>query len=340
MKRHHVRLLVLLVLSPGPVLAQEEGRPNQPGSNEVEVRFHDESVVRMTILQESLDVFTKYGKLTVPTKDILKIQFGIHLADGLGKKIDALVKDLGSNSFHDREAASKGLLAYGPKAYAALVVAARNKDPELNQRAQGLIKNLREQFSAEQLMVRENDLIQTTEFPIIGRVISPTFRARTAYFGELEIPLSQVHAIRGLVHGDKKEVTVDAAKYGSGNGQWMDTGIEMSAEGHLSIKATGEVDLQPNNPGAITCGPAGFNQGGGFNPGVAGGRGGVRRQQGGALLGRIGETGTVFVIGDRYQGKSAQAGKLQLQIAPSPWGSQTGSYTVTINFGETPEMGP
>jgi hypothetical protein len=335
MKRHHLRLLALLVLLPGPVLAQEQGKPNHPGLNEVEVRYHDESLVRMTILQESLDVFTKYGKLTVPTKDILKIQFGMHLADGLGKKIDALIKDLGSSSYRDREAASKGLLAYGPKAYAALIVAARNKDPELSQRAEALIKNLRDRFSAEQLTVRENDLIQTTEFPIIGRVISPTVRARSSYFGELEIQLSQVHDIRGLVHVDKKEVTVDAAKYGSGTGQWLDTGIEMMVEGHLSIKATGELDLQPNNPGAIVCGPAGFNQGG-FNPG---GRGGARRQ-GGALLGRIGETGTVFVIGDHYQGKSAQAGKLQLQIAPSPWGAQTGSYTVTINYGETLEVGP
>jgi hypothetical protein len=133
-------------------------------------------------------------------------------------------------------------------------------------------------------------------------------------------------------------VTVDAAKYGSGNGQWLDTGIELSAEGHISIKATGEIDLQPNNPGAIVCGPAGFNQGGGFNPGV--GKLGVRRQQGGALLGRIGEAGAIFVIGERYQGKSAQAGKLQLQIAPSPWGVESGSYTVTINFGDAQEIGP
>jgi hypothetical protein len=331
---YHARLLGILVLTVGMVLAQENGKTTQSSSNDVEVRFHDGSVVRMTVLQDSLEIATKFGKLAVPAKDILKIEFGVHLADGMGKKIEELVKDLGSNAFHEREAAGKALVAYGPKSYAALVAAARSKDQEVSQRAQALLKNLREQFSAEQLQVRENDLIQTTEFPIIGRVITPTLRTRTAYFGEMEVQLVQVQAIRRLVHADRKEVVVDATKYG--NGQWMDTGIEVSAETHLNIKATGEVDLQPNNPGQIVCGPAGLNQGG-FNPGVMG-KAGARRQ-GGTLLGRIGE-GPVFVIGEHYQGRSTQAGKLQLQIAPSPWGGETGSYTVTIHFGETQEVVP
>ena len=343
MTRHVACFLFLPLVGLSSGRGQEEAKTTPPSPNEVEVRFNDESVLRMTILQENLEVVTKYGKLTVPTKDIRRIEFGAHLADGLGKKIEALVKDLGSKSFQDRETANKQLLALGPKTYAALARAAKSKDPEVNQRVQTLVKKLRERFAPEQLLVRENDLIQTSEFTIAGRVTSPTMRARTAYFGEPEIPLAQLRSIRWLVQGGRTEVAIDAALYGSGNGQWLDTGVEVNVGDHLAIKATGELDLQPANPGMVVCGPAGFNQGGGVRGGVGGaliagggGRGGInRRQLGGALLGRIGENGQTFVIGERFQGRIAEAGKLQLQIAPNQFGNQaTGSFTVTIGLGD------
>jgi hypothetical protein len=341
--RHLAWLLLvpLVVLNPG--FAQDEVRKTPPNSNDVEVRFRDESVVRMTILQESLDVVTKYGKLTIPVKEIRRIDFGVHLADGLGKKIEAYIIDLGSKSFRDRENASKQLLALGPKAYAAVVEAARHKDPEINQRAQMLLKRLREQYTAEQLHVRENDLIQTTEFPVIGRVVSPTLRARTAYFGEPEIPLAQLRSIRWFMADGRTEVTLEAAKYGSGNGVWLDTGVDVNPESHLLIKASGEIDLQPANPGTLTCGPAGYAQGGvvAFNAGGfgAGGRGRVAaRTFGGALLGRIGDNGPAFVVGERYQSKAGQAGRLHLQIAPNPFGGvPSGSFHVTVQAGDSLE---
>jgi hypothetical protein len=132
-------------------------------------------------------------------------------------------------------------------------------------------------------------------------------------------------------------VTIDAARYS--NGRWLETPVEVSAGEHLSIRATGEVDLQPANPGNMVCGPAGFNQGG---PGARFGGGGInRRQLAGALLGRIGETGETLVVGSRYQARAPQAGKLQLQISPSPFGpGATGSYRVTIQLGEMADTGP
>jgi hypothetical protein len=55
----------------------------------------------------------------------------------------------------------------------------------------------------------------------------------------------------------------------------------------------------------------------------------------GILLGRIGENGKVFVIGERYQGTPNQEGTLYLLIAPSPWNNaSTGSYKVKIGAGE------
>lgn len=66
-----------LVLAAGLGLAQESTR-KEP-AHLAEVRFNDGSLVRMTILQDDLEVMTKYGKLTIPLKDIRRIDLGLHL---------------------------------------------------------------------------------------------------------------------------------------------------------------------------------------------------------------------------------------------------------------------
>ena len=60
----------------------------------------------------------------------------------------------------------------------------------------------------------------------------------------------------------------------------------------------------------------------------------------GALIGRVGEDGTPFLIGDRHELTTNRDGKLYLHIIPSPWGNaSTGTYQVKITpkgelFGE------
>jgi len=71
------------------------------------------------------------------------------------------------------------------------------------------------------------------------------------------------------------------------------------------------------------------------NPDV-GGRGGPgNRYTPGTLLGKVGESGTPFVIGERYSGAPAGEGKLFLNIVPGPWGGQPagGNYKVKITIG-------
>src|SRR5438034_11839089 len=52
---------------------------------------------------------------------------------------------------------------------------------------------------------------------------------------------------------------------------------------------------------------------------------------GGMLLGKIGEDGEAFTIGERYEGTPEAQGKLYLHIGPSPWNAQSqGSYDVKI----------
>jgi hypothetical protein len=122
------------------------------------------------------------------------------------------------------------------------------------------------------------------------------------------------------------EVTIDAAKYAQQNVVWMDTQYECRQGMRLVITASGNVNLWPQNGGFI-CGPSGFDQNGGF-----GGPRGGNQYLPGALVGRVGESGAMFYIGDRYDGTINGEGKLYLSIRPSPWNPQgtVGSYTVKI----------
>jgi len=98
----------------------------------------------MTILQEELEIMTKYGKLTIPLREIRRIDFGLHLPEGVGQHIDQSIKLLGSETYKERDDAVKHLVHYGPMAYPFLQRASRNPDPEVSQRATGVIKRITE----------------------------------------------------------------------------------------------------------------------------------------------------------------------------------------------------
>jgi hypothetical protein len=103
-------------------------KKNGPDPGAVEVRFADGSLVRMVVLQENIDVMTRYGKLTVPMSEIRRIEFAFRLPEETMQKVAALVKDLGHDLHARREEASKELVALGAAAMPALLAAAKNGD--------------------------------------------------------------------------------------------------------------------------------------------------------------------------------------------------------------------
>src|SRR5436305_14618839 len=95
-------------------LAPAQGKMDVPRPNLAEVRFGDGSLVRMTVLQDDLEVMTRYGKLTIPLREIRRIDFGLHLPEGVGQHIDHSIKLLGSETYKERDDAVKHLGHYGP----------------------------------------------------------------------------------------------------------------------------------------------------------------------------------------------------------------------------------
>jgi hypothetical protein len=330
MWRHGNCGLVLVLLGPGLLFAGGDKKP-APGKqdagkpNEVEVRFGDGSNVRMLLLQESIDVETKYGKLNVPTRDIRGIDLGVHLPEGAAEKIEAAIKRLSSPAFKERDQAVNELVEFGSHAYPALMQAAGTSDLEVGQRVQVALKRIRARVPADHLRTNANDRIITTDFPISGRILSTSLKAKTPYFGELNLKLAELRTIHWLSGQLDREFFVEA-KYVS-NTQWLETGLTLEGNGGLHITATGEIDLLNDGSGDFVSTPSGTRNVGGRRPGG---------RMPGTLIGRIGESGTPFVVGERYQAVTAPVGKLYLQIVPVGFnnGQQpSGSYKVTVKSG-------
>src|SRR5262245_7430889 len=96
MSCHFRCALLVLFTSAGLGFGQEDVKKETPKRNDVEVRLDDGSTMRMVIGQESLTVATKYGKLSVPMNEILRIDMGLHMPEGAAAKIDKAIQQLGS----------------------------------------------------------------------------------------------------------------------------------------------------------------------------------------------------------------------------------------------------
>jgi hypothetical protein len=335
---HPRTYLALAVLAAAPSFARADEDKSRPEDNEVQVQLANGSSVRLAVLHERIDVVTRYGPLAVPLKDIHKIDFGVRLPPAIERKVEAAVARLGSAQYTDRDGAERELLALGAHAYPAVKRAARHMDKEVARRAERLLATLREKLPDKELRDREDDIISTPGFTIVGRIAPASLKVHSEYFGAGQLHLAQLRQLRALRVSGDTEVAVDAARWGSVHGQWLDTGFYCDPSVSLTIKATGSVDLYPQTPGQYMSGPNGMQAGNNAAGGVVVGRVGqqvvvnARNQQSlaGALLGRVGDGGAPFLIGDTYEGSPGE-GRLHLHIVPSPWNNaSTGTYQVKI----------
>jgi hypothetical protein len=285
------------------------------------------------ILQQHIEVKTDYGVLTVPIKDVIRIDFGIHLPDGLEGKIAQAIVKLGDENYKVREAALKELIDWGPQAYPQLCQAAKSDVDEVAKRVALALQKIRAKNAPDKLQLRYDDVVVTTKFTMSGRITTPQVKAKNETIGELSLDLTKLRLIRWIVPGIETEVTVDAAKHGSAPNQWMDSGFETQSGSRLQITANGNVDLRAGlGVGkALFTTPKGYGAGGFSGPGGGLGPNGADYRPG-CLIGKIGEDGAPFVIGESYEITPTRDAKLYLHIVPSHYGCDSaGTYKVKIS---------
>lgn len=309
---------LLAIIAAAVLLALAGDCSCQEPAHLVEVRLADGSKVRVTVQQESLDVQTRYGKLTVPINEIKRIEFGLHYPGELESALLAQRVKLGSSVHAEREEASAALLKGGHFSCPMLREALKSKDQEIVRRAEKLLKDIGVGVAPGLLAIKEHDTLFTIGGTINGRIRAAALKTDSATFGKIAIKLTDLRFLQSRADAAGTQVMVDAALFSDA---WLDTGVTVDGSLTLTAAASGQVDLWPQTPGQYIATPKGYNAVGKVTPFMAG-----------ALIGRIGETGRAFLIGERYEAPAAEEGKLYLQIVPSPWNSPSaGSFNVRIN---------
>jgi hypothetical protein len=194
--RNSYFLAASLLIGAAPAVAQEK-TPVDRKSGEVEITFANGSTVRMVIDTPALEVRTPYGTLVVPVKDLKQIDFGIHLSDDVEHQIDDAIHKLNAENVRERETATSALLKLGADAYPAVHQAAQNStDLETAKRAKALLQIMTQKIPAKDLRAQYNDSIVTRTFTIVGRIVTPTVKAKADYFAAAELQVAQFRSLR------------------------------------------------------------------------------------------------------------------------------------------------
>ena len=194
------------------VFAQEEGDEAKPRAifepRAVEIEFTDGSLLRLHLADEKIEMNSPHGKLQIPAEDVLRIEFAQRLPEETKKQIDDLLNALRDPDEDTRANAGEGLLAFREKAYLPLVKAAKSGDPALAPIAGEVLQELKAQVPAEELQVREDDLIVTADTKIAGTISMPALKLKTAQFGELSMNLADGRSLRhqSLAAAEPEEV--------------------------------------------------------------------------------------------------------------------------------------
>jgi hypothetical protein len=189
-------LLALLLHGVSP--AQSPEKVPSPPPRQVEVRFRDDSRLKVILQDERIEFETRFGRLTVPLAEVHGLEFGARVPDELVERVQTSVKKLGSSDFKDREAAAADLVKIGVKALPAVMAARDSSDAEVANRAQQVVDKIVEAADAEELEQKNVDVLLTVDSKISGRVIASTLKVMTPQFGVQTIKLADALSVRSL----------------------------------------------------------------------------------------------------------------------------------------------
>lgn len=180
--------------APDPLPAGPEARP---AGVEVEVRCIDDSTLKVRILDEKLELVTRYGFLQVAVADIRKIEFAPRCPPDVAEKIALAIARLGHADFGTRERATAELKGYRERAYPFVLKTLKHDDPEVSRRAEEVVRAIQSRVPATLLEPREHDVVYTDDSRISGRLTAERLRVVTSMFGEQTLKLADLRSLRG-----------------------------------------------------------------------------------------------------------------------------------------------
>lgn len=287
----------------------------------IRVFLMDGSVIAGELSVESIEVTTEFGKLTVPVTKILSITPGLDSHTKLNSQIKKLIEDLGDDDYKTREQAHKDLLTMGAAVRDIVADYTDDKNAERKRHASEIVKKLDESqessagddFDSDgkknSKLVRY-DVVETANFTIAGRISPSAFQVASKY-GPLKVSLNDIRKTEREFVG--KEAI---AKKLSVPGQNLvlrtlkSSGIRVSTGDTITVSASGQIVMTPWGSTTMS-GPDGGSNYGSY---AIGGK----TYYGGALLARIGESGSFEKVGSRHKWVAKKSGTLYFGIAMNP----------------------
>lgn len=255
-----------------------------------------------------IEVQTKFGKLTIPVKEMHSASLGYNLTDQEVREVAQAIKDLDSANFKLRDQAQRCLKDIGERAY--VLMPKEHGGPMPETKDAGLEPKRRIETWIKDTKPNPQylyDYFDTDDSRIKGKILNKQIKITHASLGELTVDVAQIKYING--HSNL-QTTVDT------DADWKEV-VTITRPTKLNLSANGEIDLWPQTPGQYKSTPKGYN-----TPGKGG------TFMAGALIGKL-DNGMPFLIGENFT--VTDPGKLYLKIVENPWnGKSQGSYNVRI----------
>ncbi|MBX9579336.1 MAG: hypothetical protein K2X87_03430 [Gemmataceae bacterium] len=206
-------LLAGLVFAPAhgssaPV-GQQAAKPAAPA--EVEAVCLDGSVLKLKVLDDKLELVTRYGSLQVPVADVRRVELATRIPPDVAERVTLLIGNLGHPDFDAREKATAELRGYRERAYFPLLKAVKHPDPEVGRRADESVRFIQQSVPASALESRDQDVIHTDDMRLTGRLSAAGLRVVSAQFGEQTLRLADVRTLRAAGSGGEDAATASAA---------------------------------------------------------------------------------------------------------------------------------
>lgn len=187
-------LAVVAPLFATPIAAPTPTKAGPPP--EAEVRCADDSVLRVKLLDESLELVTRYGTLRVPVADVRRIDFATRTPPEVSSRVAELITELGHADYATRERASAQLRDYRERAYHPLIRASKTADPEASRRAEEAVRFIQHKLPAGVPEPREFDVVFTDDAKLTGKLTAAVLKVQTGPFGEQSLRLADVRGLK------------------------------------------------------------------------------------------------------------------------------------------------
>ncbi|MCG8584805.1 MAG: hypothetical protein MI757_08860, partial [Pirellulales bacterium] len=279
----------------------------------VRVHLHDGSMITGVLSNESIEVATQFGRLTVPVDKIMSFTPGLDSQTDRMELLKTLIEQLGDKSYSARDAAEKKLVLMGAKIRDELERHRKDENAERRNRIQKILAAIAEMEDEDEPIDGDNkdrqpwrrlDTVVTEPFTLAGTIEQKQFELASKY-GKLNIALADIKRVeRPRTGREAYRRNVSVAGTNIAPNRFKNSHISVQPGDRVSIRADGVLRMTPWGSSAVSTPDGAPNYGWYINGKIASG----------ALVMRLGSNGQPEKVGSKHTFTAKKAGTLQFGI--------------------------